>query len=161
METKTLEQYFLAEMEALKAENEALRKKAGAMDEDMAHGVGTATPERIHLVMYDLDRQRLARLVRLKTEEVGSFDEWADVLTDDQLVSWALSNCAVTASHTVSDYVVEVCCRRLAVVAPVGGHDTGEVADLDAPFGWGNWVEAAGDMSCDVAELIACEAGQC
>ncbi|WP_298626387.1 hypothetical protein [uncultured Senegalimassilia sp.] len=161
METKTLEQYFLAEMEALKAENEALRKKAGAMDEDMAHGVGTATPERIHLVMYDVDRQRLARLVRLKTEEAGSFDEWADGLTDDRLVAWALSNCAVTASRTVSDYVVEVCCRRLAVVAPAGGHDTGEVADLDAPFGWGNWVEAADDLNGVVAEMVAYEASRC
>lgn len=107
MEIKTLEQYFLAEMEALKAENEALRKKAEAVDEDMAHGVGTATPERIHLVMYNVDRKVLERLVRLKTEEVGSFNEWADGLTDDQLVSWALSNGVVTASRTVSDYVVE------------------------------------------------------
>lgn len=161
METKTLEQYFLAEMEALKAENEALREKAGAVDEDMAHGIGTATPERVRLVMYDVDRQRLARLVRLKTEEAGSFDEWADGLTDNQLVAWALSSCAVKASRTVSDYVVEVCGRRLAVVAPVGGHDTGEVADLDAPFGWGNWVEAADDLNGTVAEMVAYEADRC
>lgn len=161
METKTLEQYFMAEMEALKAENEELREKAGAMDEDMAHGVGTATPERIHLVMYDLDRQRLARLVRIKTEEVGSFDEWADGLTDNQLASWALSNCVVTVSHTVSDYVVEVGCKRLAVVAPVGPHDTGEVAYIGAPFGWGTWVEDGYDLSNDLAEQIAYEAIQC
>lgn len=161
METKTLEQYFIAEMEALKAENEALRKKACAIDEDMAHGVGTATPERVHLVMYDRDRQGLARLVRLKTEEVGSFDEWADGLTDSQLASWALSNGVVTASRTVSDYVVEVGCKRLAVVAPVGCHDTGEVADLGAPFGWGTWVEERDDLSNDIAEQIAFEAAQC
>lgn len=161
METKTLEQYFLSEMEALKAENEALREKAQAMDEDMAHGVGTATPERIHLVKYDVDRKRLARLVRLKTEEVGSFDEWADGLTDDQLASWALSNGVVTASRTVSDYVVEVGCQRLAVVVPVGCNDTGEVACLGASFGWGIWVEYGDDTSNDIAEHIAFEAIQC
>ena len=161
METKTLEQYFLAEMEALKAENEALRKKAGAVDEDMAHGIGTATPERVRLVMYDVDRQRLARLVRLKTEETGSFDEWADGVTDRQLASWALSNCAVTASRTVSDYVVEVGGKRLAVVAPVGGHDTGEVADLDFSLDWGVWVEGDGELSASLAELVAYEAGRC
>lgn len=161
METKTLEAYFLEELEEAKAEAEALRKRLDAYEEDECHGVGTATPERVHLVMYDVDRQRLARAVRLKTEEAGSFDEWADGLTDDRLVAWALSNCAVTASRTVSDYVVEVCGRRLAVVAPVGGHDTGEVADLDAPFGWGNWVEAADDLNGAVAEMVAYEASRC
>lgn len=161
MKIKTLEQYFLAEMEALKAENEALRKKAEAVDEDMAHGVGTATPERIHLVMYDVDRKGLERLVRLKTEEVGSFNEWADGLTDDQLVSWALSNGVVTASRTVSDYVVEVGCKRLAVVAPAGGHDTGDVAYLNAPFAWGNWGEECDDLRNDLANQIASAAGQC
>lgn len=161
MEIKTLEQYFLAEMEALKAENEALRKKAEAVDEDMAHGVGTATPERIHLVMYNVDRKRMARLVRLKTEEVGSFIEWLYGLTDDQLVSWALSNGVVTVSRTVSDYVVEVGCKRLAVVAPVGSNDTGEVADLGAPFGYGIWVEDGDDLSNDLAEQVAYEAIKC
>ena len=161
MEIKTLEQYFLAEMEALRAENEALRKKAEAMDEDMAHGVGTATPERIHLVMYHVDRQWLAELVRFKTEEVGSFNEWADGLTDNQIASWALSNGVMTVSRTVSDYVVEVGDKRLAVVAPVGSNDTGEVADLGAPFGWGTWVEDGDDLNEDLAEQIAYEAIQC
>ena len=160
METKTLEQYFLAEMEALKAENKALREKAGAVDEDMAHGIGTATPERVRLVMYDVNRQILAQLVRQKADEAGSFEKWADGLTDNQLVAWAFSKRVVKATREVSDYVVEVDGKRLAVVVPVGSHDTGEVAKLGAPLGWGTWDEDGDDMS-DLAELIACEADRC
>lgn len=160
MEIKTLEQYFLAEMEALRAENKALREKAEAVDEDMAHGVGTATPERIHLVMYYVDRKRLAQMMRIKTE-IESLNEWFDGLTDDQLVSWALSNSVVTVFHAVSDYVIEAGCKRFAVVAPVGANDTGDVANLDAPFGWGTWVEDGEGLNSDVAEQIAFEAAQC
>lgn len=161
METKTLEAYFIAELEDAKAKAEALRKRLEAYEEDEGHGVGTATPEHVSLVMYDVDTQTLEQFVRSITEETGSFDEWADALTDAQLAAWALSNRIVTVSREVSDYVVKVGGRRLAVVAPTGANDTGEVANLDSPLGWGVWVEDDDDISRALSELVAYEAGRC
>lgn len=161
METKTLEQYFLAEMEALKAENKALRKKAEAVDEDIAHGVGTATPAHHGLVMYDIDRDALAIAVKGIADEFGSFDDWANNFDDYRIVGWATRAGVVSVDRVTAEYIVEVNVKRYGIVPPISANDAGGVADLDSPFGWGVWLDDDVDWLSDLAEAIQHEASRC
>lgn len=161
MEIKTLEQYFLAEMEALKAENEALREKAGAVDEDMSHGVGTATPAYHELVMYDIDRDAFALAVKGIVDEFGSFGDWATNLDDYRIVDWATRTGIVNDDCVMGVYLVEVNVKRYSIVPPVSANDAGGVADLDSPFGWGVWLDGDVDWMQDLAEAIQYEASRC
>lgn len=159
MEIKTLEQYFLAEMEDLKAENESLREKVAALD--AANGVSTATHVRHTLVMYDIDRDALELAVKRTADKFGSFGDWADGLSDYRVVEWATRRGVVSVDRAVAEYLVEVGVRRYGIVPPASANDAGGVADLDGTFDWGVWLDDETGWLPDLAEAIRHEASEC
>ena len=152
MEIKTLEQYFLAE-------NEALRENVAPVD--AANGVGTVTHVRHILVMYDIDRDALALAVKRTADKFGSFGDWVDGLSDYRVAAWAMVRGAVSIDRVVAVYAVKVDGRRYGIVPPASANDAGGVADLDAPFDWGVWLDDETGWLPDLAEAIRHEASEC